>query len=66
MHGTQYTPFELGQIAFKQGHKITSNPFYKLEAPFNYNSEAVEWDNGFLTEKARALEATKNRPSLVD
>ena len=46
MDGTKYTPFELGEIAFKQGHTIYMNPYKKN------TWEQTEWNAGYLSFKA--------------
>lgn len=54
MEGFKYTPYELGRIAYRQGHAISSNPFKQgSNAP-----EYLEWNLGWLLAEAGHLGAS--------
>jgi len=59
-----YTPFELGEIAFKQGHPISSNPFTQSHKGLQtYCPDYNQWELGYLVAKCKALEETRARAS---
>lgn len=66
MVGTPHTPYELGEIAFKQGHSPHTNPYKKLigNSPrLSYNSDWGQWELGYWTARAQAAQDTRNRQS---
>lgn len=56
MEGFKYTPYELGRIAYQEGHELSSNPFKQV----SHSLEYLEWNLGWLLAEADLVDWEAN------